>query len=134
MCVRKKNCHVSSTWYKSLGSVNYFKLCTKLITATFFKKLWQHYSPRWIFCPSPKDEIRIRLQLHCPLSRFCIVDVSPCSSPFNGAQRYILTLFFPMQGFNFFFNNTLLQYQHHISKNLETYFALIILKCEVETV
>ena len=81
-----------------LGSVNHFKLCTKLIIVTFFKKLWQHYLPRWIFCPSPKDEIRIRLQLHGPLSRFCtaIVDVSPFSSPFDGAQWYVLTLSRPM--------------------------------------
>ena len=60
------------------------------------KKLWQHYSPRWIFCPSPKDEIRIRLQLHCPLSRFCTAIVDVFSSPFNDAQRYILTLYCPI--------------------------------------
>ena len=80
------------------ASVNHFKLCTKLIIASFFKKLWQHYLPRWIFCPSPKDEIRIRLQLHCPLSRFCtaIVDVSSFSSPFDGAQRCVLTLSHPI--------------------------------------
>ena len=90
----KKRTHASSR----LSSVNHFKLCTKLITASFFKKLWQHYSPRWIFCPSPKDEIRIRLQLHCPLSRFCtaIVDVSSFLSPFNGSNRYVLTLSRPI--------------------------------------
>ena len=85
----KKRTHASSRLSEPLQTLYQTHYSNLLL-----KKLWQHYLPRWIFCPSPKDEIRIRLQLHCPLSRFCtaIVDVSPFSSPFDGAQRYILTL------------------------------------------
>ena len=92
----KKRTHASSRLSEPLQTLYQTHDSKKIF------KLWQHYLPRWIFCPSPKDEIRIRLQLHCPLSRFCtaIVDVSPFSSPFDGAQRYVFTLSRPRSNYN----------------------------------